>query len=109
MADKGNITNTGKGETPFKATWGDESESFGTFAEASRWLEGFTDQKEPAASEMTPEDAEEINSDVRQTVPEGVEAQSNPDNPSQQDVADEAGSGNREAPHKTKTAANDKK
>lgn len=102
--DTGNITNNEDGT--FTASFNGGEQSFGTFAEAQRWLEDRSDYKEPAASEMTPEDAEEINGDVRETIPPQADVHRNPVNDNE---TDEPGSGNREAPQKTKTTANDDK
>lgn len=88
-------------EDKFVATYEGEKKTFNTFSEANSWLEQFDDSSEPAASEMTPEDAEEINSDVHVGLAQGqrVETPAN-DN-------DEPGAGNRQAPHLTKETAND--
>lgn len=78
-----------------------KTETVGTFSEAEALLEA--NDHEPAASQITPEEAEEINSDVRQhgDVSDPTEKQ-----PSE---LKDTGAGNREAPHQTKTTANDPK
>ena len=60
--------------------------------------------EEPAASRMSPEDAEQINSDVRTPVQAGQPVEKQPS-----EELDDKGAGNREAPHETKTKANDPK
>lgn len=58
-------------------------------------------QDEKAASQITPDEAEEINSDVR--------LHGDVSDPLEQQPSEklDKGAGNREAPHETKTTAND--
>lgn len=60
--------------------------------------------EEPAASRMSPADAEELNSDVRKPVQTNVR-----DDEKQPSEELDEGAGNRTAPHETKTTANDQK
>lgn len=108
-----NITTAKDGK--FKATVdtdeGKKSETFDTFSEAERFVEqhsqeGEDDTPEIAASEMDPEYAEKINSNVHVAGLAG-------DNVDQDEVDaanqgnDDPGSGNRQAPHPTKESSND--
>lgn len=104
MADQ-NITNTddGKFKVKYEADNGkSQTAHFDSYAEAQRFLTEreaqHNDTPERAASEMTPEDAEEINSNVIQAPTHGEPLNTENNDP---------GTGNRTAPHETKTTAND--